>query len=482
MIASIVEELDVVKVLLVEDNPGDVRFFEILLRQITTPKFKVFTVDTLAQGLDTLVKEDIDVVMLDLSLPDSFGLDTVGRVKQLVDVVPIIVLTGNDDDEFALKALNAGAQDYLVKGNIDEVILGRAIRYAIERNRQEVELRSFNAMIQASQKRFELLVNQNKSGIVVMDSDDVIRFVNPAAEKLFGRKMDELIGTVPNIPEELNQNIFYEIAETKRQVEVSSTDIVWAGQLSKLITLHDITDLKRAEQAVHDKNIELSKINKSLDRFVYIISHDLKKPAANIIGLVSLLMNEIKAEEGTRTRGIMDKLGNSTTQLRNMIDALLEASRNTQDPTSFELINMNSLMKEIIGSMDLYIEDKEAMIAYDFSRNPVIFYNLNDLKSIISNLLSNAIKYSKPEEPPIINMTTDKTGLGNSFTIRDNGVGIDLEKNRHKLFQKGERFNTEVEDGTGLGLWIVREKLEKYNSRIEVDSILNEGTTFTIYF
>ncbi|MDZ4839145.1 MAG: ATP-binding protein [Bacteroidota bacterium] len=470
-----------INILLIEDNPGDVRYFEILIRQLKLIKCELKSANTLRSGLEMLKTNSFQVIMLDLSLPDSIGLDTVSETATASNKeIPILVLTGNDDEDFAVKVVAAGAQDYLVKGSIDENTLSRSLRYAIERHQKDLTLLNNKRAIEESQKRLELIVNQNKSGLIVLNTSYKILFVNPAACDMLGETSEELLNTKSSLPEFISNEVVYEITRTKKKVEAQKVDINWSGEDCKLITLHDITDLKKVEQHLNDKNSELMRINKSLDRFAYIISHDLKKPVANINGLLGLIENEIK--ESVKTENVFKRLYFSTSQLKNMIDNLLETSRNPQGPSAFELINIDELISSILYSMDIYLDESNATVVKDFSRNPIFFYNKQDMESIISNLISNSIKYRKEDIIPSIKLSSDKTGLGSSLTIRDNGRGIDLNVNRDKLFKRGERIQSQGVDGNGLGLWIVKETLDKNNSRIEVESKLGIGTTFTIHF
>jgi signal transduction histidine kinase len=133
-----------IKVLLIEDNPGDARLIQELLRGATTAQFELTCVERLAAGLQRLAEETFDVLLLDLGLPDSQGLDTFTKTQTQAPDVPIVLLTALDDEAFALEAVRKGAQDYLVKGQVDSNLLARAMRYAIERHRAEAALRQRN--------------------------------------------------------------------------------------------------------------------------------------------------------------------------------------------------------------------------------------------------------------------------------------------------------------------------------------------------
>lgn len=140
------------RVLLVEDNPGDARLIEEELAEAAPSAFDLTWVERLKDGLSTLEEDGTDVVLLDLSLPDSTGLDTVQRVHDASPGAPIVVLTGFEDEALGTRAVRGGAQDYLVKDQVDGDRLARAMRYAIERREAQEELESLRRQVAMSEK------------------------------------------------------------------------------------------------------------------------------------------------------------------------------------------------------------------------------------------------------------------------------------------------------------------------------------------
>lgn len=138
---------DPTRVLLVEDNSGDARLIRYLLRQVTNQTHTFEETGSLAQAFEAARKNSFDVVLLDLSLPDSSGLETVTQAQEHLDHLPIIVMTGSNDDALAIRAVQAGAQDYIRKGETDGISLFRCIRYAVERKRSEHLLAERNAAL-----------------------------------------------------------------------------------------------------------------------------------------------------------------------------------------------------------------------------------------------------------------------------------------------------------------------------------------------
>ena len=131
----------VLHVLLVEDNPADARLVEMVLQQLTTTRFQVHWVDRLQSAFDKLADTNFDVVLLDLNLPDAWGLETFTQMHQRAPNIAVIVMSGLGDETVALKALQGGAQDYLVKGEITPRSLERSLRYALRLGETLAELR-----------------------------------------------------------------------------------------------------------------------------------------------------------------------------------------------------------------------------------------------------------------------------------------------------------------------------------------------------
>lgn len=471
-----------IKVLLIEDNLADARFIEIMLKEVESQLYTLKSTSTFKEGMALTRSEHFDVMLLDLSLPDSFGLDTVKNANNEMPEIPIIVLTGRNDEDFAVEVVNTGAQDYLVKGNIDAALLSRAIRYAVKRKELEVDLKKINRRIEESEARMNVIVTNNISGIIVLSKDNIIKFLNPATEKMLGKERQDLLGQPFEYEYSLDGPSMINIKRSNMLVEALAVETEWAGESSILLTLHDITELKKAEESLRIKNNELLRINKALDRFVYIISHDLKKPTANILGLLTLYEKEMTSTDSEKKATIFEKLNYSAVQLKKMIEELLEATkREINTEQSYELIDFKKLYQEVEASMDQFISSAGAKITTDFTRYPLIYYSYQDLKSIVSNLLSNAVKYRSPDRQAEITIRTEKEALGPVLIVKDNGIGIDLEKEGDRLFKKYQRFSDQSE-GSGLGLWIIKEIVEKNGGRIELNSHVNEGTTFKVIF
>ena len=186
-----------IRALLVEDNPGDARLVRELLADAATAQVEIAVVATLGQALERLAERAPDVLLLDLSLPDSQGLETVSRARAAAPSIPILVLTGLNDEEVGIAAVREGAQDFLVKGRITGDALLRVMRYAIERKQAEERIRM-------SEERLRSFAETATDAVIAMAADGRILVFNRAAERMFGYPAETMIGGLldPLIPEE----------------------------------------------------------------------------------------------------------------------------------------------------------------------------------------------------------------------------------------------------------------------------------------
>lgn len=256
-----------IHVLLVEDSATDALIVEDELRHTVDRPFSVVQLVQLNEALIRLEVEHFDVVLLDLGLPDSSGFETFARLHNAAPEVPIVVLSGQDDEELGIKAVQAGAQDYLVKGRLGEQILPRSIRYAIERQRAARTLSD-------CQERYRLLIERSPDAYLVQ-SDGEIVFANAASLKLFGADhLDQLLGRsfLKTVSPEFHgliskrvqngqtngSNPPIEVLGTRLDgtavaVQGTSNPLVYEGKLAIQVVLHDITEQKLAEGRLREQ-------------------------------------------------------------------------------------------------------------------------------------------------------------------------------------------------------------------------------------
>ncbi len=176
--------MPVKRTLLVEDNPSDALLIERMLRASSV---HVSVAPSLAHAVELLRRDSFDVIFLDLTLPDSSGLATLGAMLEPAHRTAVVVLTAHDDEETAHHALSQGAQDYLIKGKTDAAMLIRSARYAFERKRAD-------ALLSASEERFRALVENSSDGVALLDAEGTILYSSPAVYRILGLAPEEFVG------------------------------------------------------------------------------------------------------------------------------------------------------------------------------------------------------------------------------------------------------------------------------------------------
>lgn len=237
-------------VLLVEDSPGDARLICEMLKSWDATQFAVTQAISLSEAIELSKQYVFDVVLLDLGLPDSRELETLKKAQIALRGVPIIVLTGLDDDILAIMAIREGAQDYLPKDKLYEELLIRSIYYAIERSQLMRSLEQQKRELLHSQTILNKIINENADAIAIFDSNGVLCFLNPAGEALLGRREKDLMGEMVGIPISSTQTANLEIVRGDGKsllAELRVAEIDWKDEKAYLATMRDVTERKRAE-------------------------------------------------------------------------------------------------------------------------------------------------------------------------------------------------------------------------------------------
>jgi PAS domain S-box-containing protein len=244
-----------IKVLLIEDNPDDT---ELLLRKLGKSaggQLAVETVKSLHDALEYIAENKPDIILSDLGLPDSHGLDTVTKIMCEAPHIPLVVLSGFDDEATAIKAVQSGAQDYLVKGQLEGRQIERSLFYAIERATLQSELEQHAQEISKIQSNLLKILEKNADAIIVVGEKGRILFANPAAESLLGRKKKDLINESFKYPlkkSKKSEIIINRHGQRDTVAEMNEVEINWEGKPAYLASLRDITERKQMEEALRE--------------------------------------------------------------------------------------------------------------------------------------------------------------------------------------------------------------------------------------
>lgn len=258
---------NLINILLIEDNPSDARLIEEMLKEIKNLKFNLVWVETLKDGFKHIDNKNYDVILLDLNLPDSSGLNTAYKTCKKVQNIPIIVLTVNDDFQIGVEAVKAGTQDYLIKNEVSSNLLLRSIQHAIERNRTWIKMEKLTSQIQKSEEKYQFLFNSSPIGIGIADLEGNILAMNKKIQEITGFSLEELnthrlISTYVD-PNE-RKKLLNKLQETKKvhnfevklkkkdgtvYTALMNIDLIELGGKNVLLTnCEDITERKKAEK------------------------------------------------------------------------------------------------------------------------------------------------------------------------------------------------------------------------------------------
>ncbi len=269
-----------------------------------------------------------------------------------------------------------------------------------------------------------------------------------------------------------------QIEEQKEELQAQAEELIESNQtiLSLNEKLHSDIEIKKEE--LYKTNQELVKHNHELLQFSFTVSHNLRGPVARMLGLMNLISMTDQAKEKEE---MLDLLKQATTELDIILKDLhlIIDSRNDLMRVKEKLFweekwnNCTFLLQENLRA----VKD----LTVDFSNAPVIYSVKPVIQNVLYNLVSNAIKYRSPERELKIKISTFRRDSATCLQVSDNGLGLDLSQYRNEIFKLYKRFHPHI-PGKGLGLYLVKTQVEAVGGHIDVESVLNEGTTFTVRF
>jgi signal transduction histidine kinase len=248
------------------------------------------------------------------------------------------------------------------------------------------------------------------------------------------------------------------------------------GQLEHIIvTGVDISELIKVQEAVNRKNDELQKINAELDNFVYSISHDLRSPLLSIKGIVSLIMHSSEIDE--KTQKYLEMVDGSATRLDGTIQQILEYSRNSRLDLAHETFDVVAMVQQSYNDLRFSAEGQMELLL-DIQTDPFVVSDKSRLGVLLKNIIGNSIKYRRKDIDSFVQFSLARKDGKLIMKVTDNGEGINAQ-HLDKIFSMFYRGTTSS-IGTGLGLYICKEIVNKLNGDLLVESTPGQGTTMTI--
>jgi diguanylate cyclase (GGDEF)-like protein len=241
-------KLKLINILIITNDNDIIKTVKEILQVDEEYIFKINHVTILSDGLQHLSKYNIDIILLDLNLPDCQGIETFQLVHNHVTQIPIMILIGVDEEETALETLELGGQNYLIKEEINPKIVRHTIYNLIQQNQLREKLRHYTKELILHESRFRSLIKYNADGIIIIDKNGIILFLNPAAEKLFNLPPDKLLDKAFGYSISAGEKKEIIISKSKNDknakiAEVRAVETDWENEKVLLLSLHDITEL-----------------------------------------------------------------------------------------------------------------------------------------------------------------------------------------------------------------------------------------------
>jgi PAS domain S-box-containing protein len=358
-------------------------------------------------------------------------------------------------------------------------------------------------------KLLETVITHTKDSVIITEAElndgkiPNIVYINPAFSKTSGYNSDEILGKSPEVfigPDsdvKEHEKLINAIKKREEcQVETLSykknKEAYWVnfnmlpvydsdGELSHWVSIQrDVTEEKKQEVEKEQLIRELTQNNKDLQQFSYITSHNLRAPLSNLTGLLNLI--EDIPIENQELKEIIDGFNKSTHLLNDTINDLVRVIIIKDNPSiEKESLLLKDIFEDVFSQLDFLIGLHKPIIKFDFEQVSFLNTNKSYLESILLNLLTNAIKYKSETRKLKINITANQMDDNVVLIFKDNGIGIDLDRNRDKIFGLYQRFH-DYPDSKGLGLYLVKSQVETMGGTIGIESKVNIGTTFTLTF
>ncbi len=458
--------------------------------------------DTTAQAqqraLERASEETFDVALLDVPAPDAHALECVRNLRAALAQLPVVVLSGVEDEELAGRVLQAGAQDFLIKDRVDETALRRALRNAIERQKLVDRVANSQARLQEENALLRGLTDAAQRIFATLDARAIVDVLAAEARRLVGGSA-ALYGKGPK-PDEFLSEAF---AARKPTLSADGMRVAMpipgtSGRNEWILDIrasgnvfgeNDVfaLDLLRQYSAIAIQNVALFaelqsqrssviRANALKDDLIALLAHDFKGPLTTVIGFTELL--EQHAVEGEEADAACRTILQSAARLTKLADDTLGLSRVEQGDLNLDADPIN-LAALVADAAEPFLSEREIRVRIE-AQEPVVRGDSARLRQVLENIIGNAVKYSPDGQPVDIAVKENERSV--RVSVSDSGIGIPANEMKlmFERFRRGSNAKRSNIKGTGLGLYLAKTLVERHGGTIQVRSIIDRGSEFTI--
>ncbi|MGM0613590.1 MAG: ATP-binding protein, partial [Bacteroidota bacterium] len=419
--------------------------------------------------------------LLDLGLPDSQGLESLEKLNQYCKSTPITVITGLDDEETGKRAIELGAQSYIEKNNLNSQLIATTIQHSIERYQHLQRAKT-------SEERLSSFMNAATDGFLLLDKAFNILMINKTANELVSNEYDNLIGKnlntyLPHLSSNDRYEKYLEVLDTGESIDFEKVQVPELGD--KYLTIKAfkageglgliISDITRQVEA----EMKLKAANAARDKISSIISHDLRSPFNSILGFLDVLHFEYEQLSEKEHKKYISVLHNAANNTFDLLENLLTWSRNETNRISYkpEEFNLRNATQKTILHVVMNADRKDIVIKDETPESVYLHADWYMFSIVLRNLLSNAIKFTPKNGRITIGVESILNEKATIF-VQDTGVGVGKDKipgiiNPNEVITNRGTSN---ETGTGLGLMICKEFVNKHNGVLWMDSEPGKGS------
>ena len=459
-----------VRVLLIEDDPDFRMLVGIYVEEACGKdlRYVLEGADTVKAGLALLAKGEFDIVLVDLNLPDSRGLETVAKVRAQAPSLPVVVMTNLEEDALGVSAITCGAQEFIPKAKVDSRRLRQTIGFALARNRLFRQL--------------ETVIEASPDALIIVDGGRIVRYANAAALALFSRSKESIVGRLFDHPLATagpSELAIPREGEPDVQAEMRAVEIDWKGAPAWLATIRDVGELKKLEQARAEVR-ERRRMDELKDRLLSTVAHELRTPLAVVKAVVGTLRDELAGpltDEQAQLVGTADRhISRLTRLLNNFLDlSRLESRRARVNRVD---VDPRALVEEVAGGVRMANASRKIELRVRLQDGlPRVRVDEDMLSQVLGNLLDNAMRYARSA----VTVRAVETADAVEVCISDDGPGLPaggVASLFDKFVQLDRPKGGPGYKGTGLGLAICKESLGLNGGRIWADGEPGAGARF----